>query len=275
MSPDEVRKVVGGVIPPKNTGESTATRNERIEISQMCPFFGAIVKGEEKGVERDGFLSGLSETFVRIWRALTTSGYQSVIAGLELKDLYAADERLRNAGTSMLEAEYPYIEMHVPGKDQFGAGVRAAYGILEFALDMRTDVPDVEEQSLDQTKEEIAGDLMSGIEAEAKMEIAGVAQIPTGHGYATSAPPPADNSKSGQTITEVSPSEIFLFTAAKEPGSGQWLISWPVDGNTVSQLNKMVQMVSSLFGPHTADKIGITTSEERVVCYFTAEDQNG
>jgi len=275
MSPNEIREVVGGVIPPKNPKEITATQEERAEVSQMCPFFGSIVKGEEKGVEKDGFLAGLTETFIRIWRALVREGYEGVVTGLELNDLYAADKQLSESGTDMLEAEYPYIGMHVPEKDQFGAGVRGAYGVLEFALQERTEVPDVEEQSLDQTKEAAAQDLMAGIEEEAKAEIAGAAQIPTGSGGATSGTAAHDNSESGQPAAETVQAKIFVFTAVQEPDTDKWLVSWPVDGTTVSQLNDMVQMVSSLFGPDAAEKVSIATSEGRVVCYFASEDKNG
>lgn len=275
MRPNEIREVVGGVIPPKDQKEVTATTEEREEISKMCPFFGSIVKGEEKGIERDGFLSGLTETFVRIWRALTENGYQALVSGLELNDLYAADKQLSETGTTMLEAEYPYISMHVPGNDQFAAGVRAAYGIVEFTIEKKASVPDMDEQSLDQTRESTAADLLGTIEDSDLMPKQGVAAdtlIPSKSGGIATVPWVADNSESDHGA--VAPAKIFVFTAAKEGSGDKWIVSWPIDGNTINELNDMVSMASSLFGTEISDKVHLTTAEGRVVCYFAAEDKN-
>lgn len=266
MKPEEIREIVGGVIPPKDTKDVSATDAEKKAISQMCPFYGPIVKGRVPGVEgSDLFLDGLTETFCRIWRTLAKAGHQSLVKDLQLKDLQSADERLTTSGTNMLEAEYPMIDMHVPERDSFGAGVRGAYGIIEFAIEERLDgtpiVPTVSEPMLDQT----AGSepMPSGANVEPAQD------IPSDTAGLTAGPSEHDNTESDH---QSMPAKVFVFTAAQEPETGRWLVSWPVHGAKVTHLQDMVKMMATLFGAENAEKIELTTADNKVVCYFTVEE---
>ena len=273
MNADEIRQVVGGVIPPKDPKDIKVTQEEKEEISQMCPFYGPIVKGRVADIEgSDHFLDAMSETFGRIFRALKTAGVQEFVRDLKLSDLQEADEKLSSTGTGMLEAEYPMIDMHVPEQDTFGAGVRAAYGIVEFALKDGTVVSTVESQPLVQTRGKMAEELLaSEEEPEAETTVVGAAPIPSGSDNATAGPSEQDNSGSGHEQVMMPP-KIFIFSAVED--SGQWIVSWPTDGHTVRQLNDMVQMIASLFGDDIADRVTLTTSGDRVVCHFTVEKKH-
>jgi len=275
MNADAIRQVVGGVIPPKDPKDIKVTKEEREEISKMCPFYGPIVKGRVADIEgSDHFLDAMSETFGRIFRALKAEKLQEFVRDLKLSDLQEADEQLSSNGTGMLEAEYPLIDLHVPEKDTFGAGVRAAYGIIEFALKDGSVVPTVESQPLDQTREEVADGLLVDVDEGATVEpmtIIGAGNTPCDSVGVTAGEGIADNSGSDQA-PQLAPPKIFIFSAVED--SGQWIVSWPTDGLTVRQLNEMVEMISSLFGEEIADHVALTTSNGRVVCHFTVEKRN-
>lgn len=264
MNPEDIREVVGAVIPPKDPKHVTATKDEIETISKVCPFYGPIVKGRVPGVEgSDQFLDGVAETFCRIWRTLTEYDYQSLIEGLQLADLQEADERLSKTGTGMLEAEYPMIDMHVPEQDSFGGGVRAAYGIIEFAIEKRLGgipiVPTVGEAPLDQTREPVADEFPDATNIEP-------AHIPTSSDGVTAGPVGYDNTMSGQPAP---PAKVFVFTAVQETETNKWLVSWPVHGTKAAHLHDMVRMMASLFGEENAAKIELTTADNKVVCYFS------
>lgn len=262
MSLNDVRKVVDGIIPPKLPSETTATEEEIKEISQMCPFYGPIVKGRGKFAEgEDSFLFGAAEMFVRIFRALKKAGMHAILRGLQLSDLQEVDQQLSNGGTTMIEAEYPMLDLHVPTKDAFGAGVRAAYGILEYAL-AKNGAP-----SMPKTVEEHT--LADKPTSMPKIDEAGEPVPPA---IMDDAAPAADNSGSDQVLAGTAVPRIFVFTAAQTDGG--WLISWPADGMTVASLNEMMKMVESLFGKGMAEKTELTTSGDRVVCHFMVGGTN-
>lgn len=136
MEANEIRKIVNEVNPPIRGKPMSLTKELSSEISNTVPFWAALLRKRDiRDAEGgDEFITGLIETFSRIYTALKAKGAQGILTPIDLDTLYNLDTELSKSDMSLPD-EYPALEMvDIKGQGSFGAGTLMAYALFETAL---------------------------------------------------------------------------------------------------------------------------------------------
>ena len=136
MDANEIRKIVNEVNPPVRGKPLTLTTELSAEIAQVSPFWKDFLRKRDiRDAEGgDEYVTGLIETFSRIYTALKARNVHVVLAPLDLPSLYNLDTELSKSDMGLPD-EYPALEMAgVKDMGSFGAGILMAYALFETAL---------------------------------------------------------------------------------------------------------------------------------------------
>lgn len=138
MDVNEIRDAVNkGVTPPKS-GVMTITRELSNEIAKVCPFWSPVIRDRDLQNSEGGdeYVSGLIETFSRIYTVLKERSLEAILNPLGLNTVYGLDKML-NEGDLGLFDEYPALELAgVREMGSFGGGILMAFALLETALSL-------------------------------------------------------------------------------------------------------------------------------------------
>jgi hypothetical protein len=136
MDANEIRKIVNEVNPPVKGKPLTLTTELSGEIAKAIPFWAALLRKRDirEADGGDDYVTGLIETFSRIYTALKARNAQGILAPLDLDTLYNLDAELQKSDMGLPD-EYPALEMiAVKEQGSFGAGTLMAYALFETAL---------------------------------------------------------------------------------------------------------------------------------------------
>jgi len=136
MDVAEMRKIVNEVNPPLRGKPMTLTKELSSEIAAAVPFWAPLLKSRDiRDTEGgDEYVTGLIETFGRIYMALKARGVHGSLYTLDLDTLYNLDAELQKNDLGLPD-EYPALEMAaVKEMGAFGAGILMAYALFETAL---------------------------------------------------------------------------------------------------------------------------------------------
>lgn len=136
MDANEIRKIVNEVNPPVRGKPMSLTKEISAEIAQVIPFWADLLRKRDirEAEGGDEYVTGLIETFSRIYTALKARNAHGVLAPLDLPSLYSLDTELTKSDMGLPD-EYPALEMAgVKEMGSFGAGILIAYALFETAL---------------------------------------------------------------------------------------------------------------------------------------------
>lgn len=136
MDAKVIRAIVNDVNPPIQGKPMQLTKELSSEIAGTTPFWAALLKKRDirDADGGDEYVTGLIETFGRIYAGLKAKGMQSVLVPLALDTLYTLDEELQKNDMGLSD-EYPALEMiDVKAQGAFGGGILMAYALLETAI---------------------------------------------------------------------------------------------------------------------------------------------
>jgi hypothetical protein len=242
MIVDDVRDALVDVSPPKQKENTRAEPQGVKEIAAVCPFYKDILGNQalRETPGGDAFLSGLVEAFYRLFMSLKAVDLDTAIHGLEMSDLWEADRSVKE-NEAMLEGEYPLlVGRDILADGHFGAGVYAAYALVEIALakhDPAEMTPETHAEAPQEEEPDIASLLtqLSGTTKSAE-EKRPVDPLPV-------AQPPRVNTQNEHT--KAFPNVFSL--AVHEASPGLWAVtgSIPMSFKGIAGLGRMI---SSVFG---------------------------
>lgn len=172
MDANEIRKIVNEVNPPMRGKPMTLTKEISGEIAQVIPFWADLLRKRDiRDAEGgDEYVTGLIETFSRIYTALKARNVHGVLAPLDLPSLYSLDTELTKTDMGLPD-EYPALEMAgVKEMGSFGAGILMAYALFETALAIdgnpKTPVPKPQAAPQPEESQSLVDDLLAGLPEE-------------------------------------------------------------------------------------------------------------
>ncbi len=173
MDVKRIRAIVNEVNPPVKGKPMTLTKELSNEIAKTTPFWEALLRKRDirEAEGGDEYVTGLIETFSRIYTALKEGAVHGALAALDLDTLYRLDAELQQGDLGLLD-EYPALEMAgVKELGSFGAGILMAYALLETALAILSDVdaPSTKKTATSPPQEDtqsIIGDLLTDLPEE-------------------------------------------------------------------------------------------------------------
>jgi hypothetical protein len=136
MDDSKIRGIVNEVNPPVKGKPMTITKELSGEIAAATPFWAPLLRNRDiRGAEGgDEYITGLIETFSRIYSGLKAANAHGVLSKIDLDTLYSLDAELSKSDMGLPD-EYPALEMaNVSEMGSFGGGVLMAYALLETAL---------------------------------------------------------------------------------------------------------------------------------------------
>jgi hypothetical protein len=136
MDASKIRGIVNEVNPPVKGKPMTLTKELSGEIAQSIPFWAPLLRNRDiRSAEGgDEYVTGLIETFSRIYSGLKAANAHGVLSKIDLETLYSLDAELSKSDMGLPD-EYPALEMaNVSTMGSFGAGVLVAYALLETAI---------------------------------------------------------------------------------------------------------------------------------------------
>lgn len=144
MDTNEIRALVNkDVNPPVKGKPMTLTKELSGEIARTAPFWAPLLRNRDirSADGGDEYVTGLIETFARIFSIMKERGVQAYLSNIELDTFYNLDAELQKDDMGLSD-EYPALEMaDVKSMGPFGAGILMAYALFETALAVQGPAP--------------------------------------------------------------------------------------------------------------------------------------